>query len=189
MNNGVLQGTGCNNSYMHLRHRRFNKNVVEIRAWLSDYTRDKIMGVILYSWFFVLMVWGGSSPLIERISITAKIIFRQYICNLLIEWKRSIQPEGQKFWPDNALTDVIIWASSQYKDRLSWYKDFHNKEETVVGSSYLYTVNLYTVTTTSLYWNGPLPFAGADVYTNKSYLECNQTNPYQSSHTVPQAPS
>ena len=46
-------------------------------------------------------------------------------------------------------------ALFQYKDRLSWYRDSHYNDKTVVRPSFLYNGNLYTCKIASIYWDGP----------------------------------
>ena len=55
---------------------------------------------------------------------------------------------GRGWWEENS-------DSSQYKDHLSRYGDFHYKDETVVRPSDLYNGNSYTVKTALLYWDSP----------------------------------
>ena len=45
------------------------------------------------------------------------------------------------------------WALSQYKDLLSWHRDSHYKDETVIRPSYLYIGNPWICKTTTLFWN------------------------------------
>ena len=46
-----------------------------------------------------------------------------------------------------------IWALSQHKESLSWFRDFYYKDKTVVRLSYLYHGNSYTGNMASLYWD------------------------------------
>ena len=54
---------------------------------------------------------------------------------------------------------ILFRAPSQYKGPLSWYRDSHYKDETVIRPSYLYDGNLYSGKTVPLYWNGPMPLS------------------------------
>ena len=70
-----------------------------------------------------------------------------YVSFNVTHWLCRLVP-GNRAWR--------LWALTQYKNDLSRCGNFHYKDKTVVGPSYLYNGKSNTDGTTSLYWDGPL---------------------------------
>ena len=62
-----------------------------------------------------------------------------------------------------------LWASSQYKDSLFWYRNSHYKDAMFFESAYLYNDNgnLYAGKTASLYWDGSPDALGCEMVSHQ----------------------